>query len=352
MSCKLVAVLKEYKESAFGADLLEVGGILNAPYKIHAVHDFDKTPDDLPALLTQMRKTPADYYKIAAMAKSGVDLLRMLELSQQNPDLIAISMGEIGQASRVLAPVLGSPLTYAPLSEEESNAPGQIPLPDLLSIYNFRALNRQTKIYALLGNPVLHSMGHIFHNKIFREEKKNCVYVKIPLNKSELSPFLAQIKNLPFFGFSITMPLKTMILPFLDEIDPEASAIGAVNTVVIHEGELYGYNTDGKGALDALGDVEGKKLTLIGKGGAAKAIAFEAVKRGGKIVKDNYDILINCTPNPMPMLREDLLPKTTVMDLSLKQTTLLQEALAKGCRVLNGIPMYVRQALAQQALWS
>lgn len=351
MSCKLVAVLKESK-SVPEADLVEVQGKLSAPYNIYAIHDFEKTPDNLPDLLREMRKTPADYYKIAAMARSCLDLLRMLELAQANPGLIAISMGEIGKASRVLAPVFASPLTYAPLSLEEANAPGQIPLSDLLSIYNFRRLNRSTKIYALLGHPVSHSIGHIFHNEVFRRENNNAVYVKIPVAKEELGPFLGLAKKLPFCGFSITMPLKEMILPYLDVIDPEAAAIGAVNTVCIKDGQLYGYNTDGKGALDALGEVRGKKIRLLGKGGAAKAIAYEAQKRGGVIVSKDYDILINCTPSPMPIPPTEIISGTVVMDLALKETTLLQEALAKGCRVLTGTPMFVCQANAQQQLWS
>lgn len=352
MSSKLCAVLKEFRQVA-EADLVEVGGVIqNFPYKIHAFHDYEKTPDALPSLLTKMRKTSADLYKIAVYARSSLDLLRLLELSLNNPDLIAVSMGEIGSPSRVLAPVFGSPLMYAPLSLEEANAPGQIPLSDLVSIYGFRRLNPNTQIFALLGNPVAHSIGHLFHNEIFQKEKQNAVYVKIPVTKEEIGPFLAQAKYLKFCGFSITMPLKEAVLPFLDHIDDEARQIGAVNTVVLQDGKHHGFNTDGKAALDALGDVQRKKITLLGKGGAARAIAFEAQKRGGVIVQQGYDILINCTPNPMPISSDKIIPNTAVMDLSLKETTLLHEARAKGCSVLNGHPMYVKQALMQQSLWN
>lgn len=99
------------------------------------------------------------------------------------------------------------------------------------------------------------------------------------MTKRELPEGLSLLKQLGFRGLSVTMPLKESILPFLDALDPEARSIGAVNTLVLENNQWVGFNTDGKGALNALGNVVGQRIALVGTGGAAKAIAYEAHKR-------------------------------------------------------------------------
>jgi 3-dehydroquinate dehydratase / shikimate dehydrogenase len=342
---------------------------------IVSYHNFEETPD-LEAVLKNLREMhpQAHFYKIATMARSTLDSLRMLEFLQHHPDVIGICMGELGTITRICAPIFGVPLTYAPLCEEDKTAPGQLLVDYLCEVYHFRALSPETKIYGLIGNPVYRSISHLFHNDYFRTHNQNAVYVKMIIKPDELAQFFASIKNLPFAGLSVTAPLKEAIIPFIDEIDPKAKAIGAVNTLAFRKGKVYGYNTDGDAALDVLGDVRNKTLVVLGAGGAAKAVIYTAIKRHCNVVIVNrtpekaeelahlmgckwsatvppYDILVNTTSASMPIDAREILPGKIAMDIAVYETEFFKEAQRKGCIVLNGFPMFFQQALAQQSIW-
>lgn len=338
-------------------------------------HNFEETPDLDAVLKTLQEAHPqAHFYKIATMARSTLDSLRMMEFLQRHPRVIGICMGELGTVTRICAPIFNVPLTYAPLCDEDKTAPGQLLVDYLCQIYHFRSLTPETKIYGLIGDPVYRSISHLFHNDFFRTHSRNAVYVKMVVKSEELAQFFASIKKLPFAGLSVTAPLKEAILPFIDVIDPKAKAIGAVNTLAFRKGKIYGNNTDGDAALDVLGDVQNKTLVVLGAGGAAKAIIYTAVKRGCHVVIVNrtperaselaqlmgcawskkiptYDILVNTTSASMPIDAQDILPGKIVMDIAVYGTEFFKEAQRKGCTVLNGFPMFFQQALAQQAIW-
>lgn len=342
---------------------------------IVSYHNYDETPD-LEAVLQMLKEAhpQAHFYKIATMACSTLDSLRMLKFLQSHPNIIGLCMGDLGMLTRICAPVFQVPLMYAPLHEEDKNAPGQLLASQLCEIYHFRSLNSETKILGLIGDPVYRSIGHLFHNDIFRTQKRNAVYVKMNIKPEELSEFFSSIKNLPFAGLSVTAPLKETVIPFIDEIDPNAKAIGAVNTLAFRKGKIYGYNTDGDAALDVLGDVRNKTLVVLGAGGAAKAIIYTAIKRHCNVVIVNrtpekaeelahfmgckwsaivppYDILVNTTSASMPIDAREILPGKIIMDVAVYETEFLKEAQRKGCVVINGFPMFFQQALAQQAIW-
>ncbi len=338
------------------------------PNLIISYHQFDHTPD-LDALWTKLTKTPAAYYKIATMANSSLDSWRMLEFVKAHKNCIGFCLGEKGSFSRILGPLYGSPITYACL--EEPTAPGQIPLSELKKL----SLTPDTKLFGLIGDPLTNSSSPAFHNQNFREWRLNAVYVKMPFQASELPQFLPRL--LSFSGLSVTMPLKESIIPYLDRLDPEAAEIGAVNTIVIKEGKTIGYNTDGKGALDAIEQhtpVKGKSLTLLGAGGAARAILYEAKKRGARVSLFNRtkekavtlashfgvqaidalqpcDILVNSTPADFPL--EGILPGTFVMDIRSypRLTPFLEKAAEKNCHLIYGSEMFYHQALGQYRLW-
>ncbi|MBS0649120.1 MAG: shikimate dehydrogenase [Verrucomicrobia bacterium] len=342
---------------------------------IVSYHNFEETPDldDILKIL-QEAHPQAHFYKIATMARSTLDSLRMMEFLQKHPGVIGLCMGELGTITRICAPLFQVPIMYAPLQEEEKNAPGQLLVDQLQEIYHFRALNPQTKIFGLIGDPVYRSIGHLFHNDFFRRHHRNAVYVKMVIKPEELAPFFTAIKKLPFAGLSVTAPLKEAILPFIDVIDPKAQAIGAVNTLAFRNNKVYGYNTDGDAALDILGNARNKTLVVLGAGGAAKAIIYTAVQRGCHVVIVNrtpekaeelarlmgcawskkipsYDILVNTTSVSMPIDAQAILSGKIVMDIAVYETEFLKEAQRKGCFVLNGFPMFFQQALAQQAIW-
>jgi 3-dehydroquinate dehydratase/shikimate dehydrogenase len=325
---------------------------------ISSFHDFEGTPEDLEGILLQMRGGMFDLYKIAAMANSSLDGMRMLQFVRGKTDVIAVSMGEKGTFARVLGKKYGSAITYA--SVGEAVAPGQLSAKELIETYHLRELDAETQVYGLIGEVVEKSPGHLFHNEFMRKRGWNGVYVKLQLQKEELEMFFALARDLEWSGLSVTMPLKEAVIPFLDELDEQAREIGAVNTLVWKEGFICGFNTDAPGALDAIGAVAGKKLVILGRGGTAKAVAYEAKLRGAEVVMvgregalEVYDVLINCTPHPLPIDPDKIMPGKRVMDVAIvpEEKGLLWHAKEKGCEVVYGMEMWINQAVYQEEIW-
>ena len=157
---------------------------------------------------------------------------------------------------------------------------------DINSILNFKKPNPETKIFALIGSPVNHSIGHIFHNEYFRRLNINALYVKWDINQHELAEAVPLLKKL-VSGLSVTMPLKEKIFPYVDKIEPEAQKIGAINTLSLSlENNIWiGSNTDGLGAIKALGvPIKGKTIAILGASGAARAIIYTAVCFGANVL--------------------------------------------------------------------
>jgi 3-dehydroquinate dehydratase/shikimate dehydrogenase len=354
---------------------------------IISFHDFSKTPDDLTAVFDRMQKPIDCIYKIAVRANSGLDVLKFIDWEKKiGTPIIGISMGTFGQISRILQPIVGGYFTYACLDEDLKTAPGQITAGNLLDCYHFRRLNSHSKIFGLIGDPIEQSLSHQSHNYSMRESQINAVYVKMQVKPSQLQDFLQYAKKLPFSGLSVTMPLKESVIPFLDFVDPEVQRIGACNTLVFEDEKIYGFNTDGFGALNAIEKyvlVKEKRIVIIGAGGAAKAIIYEACRRGAHVTvvnrdakkaelvaahfgcngkaldrmeecyRDGYDIIINCTPIEMPIDEQYILPGTLVMDIRTrpKESLFLKHAFNKGCKVVFGYEMFIEQAIGQFNLW-
>jgi 3-dehydroquinate dehydratase/shikimate dehydrogenase len=253
---------------------------------------------------------------------------------------------------------------------------------ELVNIYHFPSLNKNTALYGLIGDPITNSQGHLYHNDVFTKKNLNAVYVKMNVKAEELSSFFPMAKKIGFRGLSVTMPLKEKFFSFLDHIDKKTESIGATNTIRIEKGKSFGTNTDGVGALDAIekrGPVQDKNLVIIGAGGASKSIAFEALARGSKVwilnrtlqraqelatllqcyggglndFPSHYDILINCSPDPMPINRSYILSHALVMDIVYvpRETLFLQEAALLGCPIIYGEEMFWNQAAKQTAYW-
>lgn len=252
-------------------------------------------------------------------------------------------------------------------------------------------INADTRLYAVLGQPVRHSKSPVIHNACFRHYGKNAVY--LAFEPDSIKPAVDAARHLPIRGLSVTLPFKTRIMPFLDVIDNDADAIGAVNTVVNKNGILHGYNTDMRAAVAPIKKmgINGKTIVIVGAGGAAKAVAWGLFKENGRIIIVNrtadsgqklaekvkgrfvslqsieelknipIDILVNTTPLGMvPNIEELSFPaeyfnqQTTVMDIVYNpvRTKLLDLAEKKGCRIIDGISMFLYQAAAQFKLWT
>jgi len=255
-------------------------------------------------------------------------------------------------------------------------------------------IDAQTKLYGVIGNPVRHSLSPIIHNGVFKRLGWNAIYLAFEVKNLEEA--LRGIRGLDVKGVSVTSPFKTEIVPFLDKVEGLARKIEAVNTIVNRGGKLIGYNTDGRGALEALEeeiDLRGKSVILLGAGGAARAIGFGLKKRDCQFIVANRskkkgeglskelgcdylpisslvrmkageleaDVIINATSLGMvPRDRETPIPKKLlkegmmVMDIVYQplQTKLLREAKEKGCLTINGLEMLVRQGAAQSEIWT
>lgn len=364
---------------------------------IGSYHNFIETPNNLDKILNLLKKKPFHIYKIATYANNTLDALRMLifikEKSSQN-NLIGICMGDLGVPTRILGKIVGNMVDYAVFDDNYKSAPGQVNLDILLKQYNYKNLNRNTAIYALLGDPVISSFGDIFHNNAFQLLKKDAVYVKLKISKYELAYALIYLKKLPFKGFSITMPLKELVYKLVDNTDDDTKNIRAVNSIIVKDkNKYYGFNTDGKGAATVLSKVinlSNKKVLILGAGGAAKAIAYEISKLGAnltilnrtikkakeisklyygstayslhqlpEVARQGYDIIINTIPisvymsNP-PIDKSSIIPNCWAMDINYQlnsETLFLQMAKDKGSNCISGYSMFVHQAVLQLCNW-
>jgi 3-dehydroquinate dehydratase / shikimate dehydrogenase len=356
-----------------------------------SLHDFRRTPEQL--MTPSLRSVHIDALKFATLVKNFSNIgfhLAFAHGSRRHGPRIAVPMGEIGLPGRVLALRCGSALAYAPV--EEATAPGQVSLWELKHLYRAHELNRETRVYGVIGNPVGHSLSPVMHNTAFIARRVNAVY--LPFLVKNLREFLNFLKAAPEFGvkgFSVTLPHKKSILQHLQECDPLAAEIGAVNTVVVRgDGSLYGHNTDYVGVLRAIQTkfrVAGSRVLIFGAGGAARAAAFALARAGalvaicarrekaarelaravtGEVVPrralrtEFFDAIVNATPVGM-YPRTEISPLQAcelhcrlVMDLIYRpqRTKLLQIAASQGIATVNGVEMFVAQGVAQWELWA
>ncbi len=254
-----------------------------------------------------------------------------------------------------------------------------------------------TGLLALLGWPVEHSLSPAMHNAAFSKMGENLCYIALPVRPEDLEDAVLGIRAMGFRGFNLTVPHKEAVMPMLNKVSPEASFIGAVNTVVIdHLGRLTGHNTDARGFLISLEEtgikVKDKRVLIVGSGGAARAVSWSLCEAGAEVsihsrnpetslrliddlainyknvglvdtiegsdVPGSMDIIINATP--LGLKDDDLLPINTdalhsglmVVDLIYRDTPLLKAAAIKGCTTLNGLGMLLWQGVLASELWT
>ncbi|HLC96547.1 MAG TPA: shikimate dehydrogenase [Candidatus Nanoarchaeia archaeon] len=362
---------------------------------IVSFHNFTKTDKrEIQHKYAQIKKLNPDIIKIATFVNSIEDNQLLFDLikKRHNQKIITIGMGEKGQISRILGPLLGSEITYASLEKGKESALGQLTAEALKNIYRINILNNP-KVFGLIGNPVDHSKGIYIHNETFRRLRQNSIYVNFLVD--DVESFINTFKYL-ISGVSITIPHKEAALRYMDKVDPLAKKIGAINTSIKKKGKLIGYNTDVIGALTAIKEkttIKNKKVLLIGTGGVGRAIAFGiAWEKGRLLLSDrdvqkakqlskelqstyipsenifsqrNIDLLINATPvgmqprsdnTPVPkeVLRKILSQKAAVFDVvyTPQNTKLLTEAASLGHTIISGLTMFNNQAKEQTKLFT
>lgn len=255
------------------------------------------------------------------------------------------------------------------------------------------------KLFAVIGEPIAHSMSPHMHNDLFQHYSIDAHYHPLLVKRGDLKAAVLGLKAIGISGFNVTIPHKIEILKYLDEVDSLAEQIGAVNTVVNKKGKLIGYNTDGLGFLAGLkaitNDFSNHKILIIGAGGAARAIYYtlansgvqsidicnRTIEKAYRLIQDcpyqtqsqgltidhaesllqNYSIIIQTTnigmapyDNQLPLSLNHLASGSVVSDIIYNplETAFLKEAKVKQSMIQNGIDMFVHQGALAFQYWT
>lgn len=376
---------------------------LDASRLIVSHHDTRSTPDDLPEIVDRLLALPAAVAKIATTAVRTTDLFAPVEQLERarslDRPLVAIAMGEKGAATRILGPAWGAPFTFCARAPGREGAAGQITLDVMRDRYRADRLTGQTFVIGLIAGSTTYSRSPAMHNRVLVETGTDGVY--LPFTVDDLQAFLdatvrPDSRRVPWTvrGFSVTNPHKTRAVDLVDDLDPLAARVGAVNTIVVGEnGRLRGYNTDVEGAMapleEAFGELAGARVGVLGAGGAARAVVAGLSDRGarttvfardvgrarlvaeafgmgsgclGDVAGAGLDVLVNATPvgtlgnseGVSPVPASALAGVRLVFDLvyAPERTQLLIDAESRGCIALGGRPMLAAQAALQFELWT
>jgi shikimate dehydrogenase len=263
-------------------------------------------------------------------------------------------------------------------------------------------ISGKTQLCGVIGDPIAHSLSPVMHNTAFQHLKLDFVFLAFKVNAAGLENAMRGMRGLGVRGLNVTMPLKTAVIKHLDTADSTVRFLGSANTILNDAGKLSGFNTDGVGALNALrengADPAGKKVLLLGAGGAAKAIAhtlareaeelcilnrlpekaavlahalrrmFDKKIMGNSLTPNNVqenlqdaDVLVNATSVGMhPQVNQSLVepqwlkPDLTVMDIIYNpaETKLAKDAKAAGARVISGVEMLLYQGAESFKIWT
>ncbi|MBX3288194.1 MAG: shikimate dehydrogenase [Acidobacteria bacterium] len=374
--------------------------------RICSFHDFSGVPDDVDAVYDRLSKTGVGILKIAVRADDITDAIPVWKLldkaEKEGKRMIPIAMGEPGKWTRILGIAHGAYLTYASLDSGNETAPGQVTADDLINVYRAKELDKNTEVYGIIAGNTSYSMSPYIHNAAFKAAGMNRVFV--PMQVADIDAFMRRMVKpetreieLNFHGFAVTNPHKQAVIEYLDEIDATAQKIGAVNTIKIADGRLYGYNTDAAGFIEPLKqrfpDLKGIKAAMCGAGGAARACIYALKQNGADVtlfVRDtakaaglanefgieardlpskdagspfaDFDILVNATPlgtkgedeSKTIAFAEQLGGIKLVYDLIYNptETLLIREARKAGVPVIGGLEMLIEQAEQQYRIWT
>ncbi|MDR0731120.1 MAG: type I 3-dehydroquinate dehydratase [Treponema sp.] len=387
---------------------------------IRSFHGFNGLNGDIAEKIQNLCRTGDEIAKIAVLARGSADALALVRAAGnvRNVDKIFLCMGHYGVFTRILAEKLGSQITYTSAEGEFLAAPGQLCPRDLVELYRFHGIGPETKVFGVIGHPLTITNSPKFFNTVFALEAANAVYVPFPTDS--LKDFMALADELDLSGVSVTVPYKEAILDYLGSMSEDVEWIGACNTINRGPQGWRGTNTDTRGFSDSLlafmasvqahkrtgeedepwkiklpqvrkpaeiSNLKGRKVTVIGAGGAARAVVAELYRlgahalilnrtlmkarnlaapykfrwggldeRGVEQMEHFSDIIIQTTPAGMegnpgrdPLELYSFSGKEIVMDLIYKpdQTPFLQRAAAASCPILNGYDMFIRQARYQ-----
>lgn len=359
-------------------------------FTIVSYHNFEGTPAMEP-IMRRMLKVPASAYKIVTTARKPSDNLRVLSLAKAYPKtpLILLAMSEIGFPSRVLSTVLGGLYTYAAPTAAEGTAAGQVCARTLRHLFRVEKVSKGARIFGVIADPVRHSISPAVHNRALQARRYGGLYLPFLVSSLQLKDFFLLADKLPIHGFSVTIPHKQRVLRYLDQVDPLARRIGAVNTIYRKAGKWRGTNTDAAGIripLEKRIRLAKASILIAGNGGSARSAAFTLSDAGAKLAitgrnpdrvralakmcnaealtpeqaaARDFDALVHATPLGMwphvgGCFFEDRIPGGLVFDLvyTPQETALITHAREQGKAVIPGIEMFLEQAAQQFQLFT
>ncbi|MDE0890836.1 MAG: type I 3-dehydroquinate dehydratase [Planctomycetota bacterium] len=388
---------------------LELGEVGGKCHRIVSRHELEGTPQDLEAIHEEVRAVlyEGDVVKLVTHANTCEDGLRLLRyLRECGKGLVAFCSGEKGSFTRVLAPILGSPFTYAAAAqlhgsqESEMTAPGQLRVNDLHALAPPGGLSHETAVFGVVGRPIAQSWSPRVHGMALKGAKLDAVY--LAFEPDDIAEFLKLADDDCFRGFSITAPFKGGALIQSRSTDSISERAEAANTLVREKDGWRAFNTDVPAIRETLelamqmhSQEPGRPVALavstalvLGTGGAASAACAALSEVGAKLIvagRDveraralasrfggtgiawdeiescEHDILIHCTPagsltdpGAEPIPSEWIRPNTLVLDGVYRpvKTPLLAAAIACGCTAVPGGEWFVRQAARQYRLFT
>jgi 3-dehydroquinate dehydratase/shikimate dehydrogenase len=375
---------------------------------ILSAHNFEAKFADIGKLYRNISTVcPGTIPKLVYTANHINDCFDAFDLLHRtSSERIIFCMGQAGLISRILAKKLGSFVTFASIDADSAIAPGQLTIKELKELYCYDDIAADTELFGVIADPVGHSLSPAIHNACFAEGKMNRLYLPLWVQgqQQEFKSFLNNVllrKWLNFRGFSVTIPHKHSALQCAKAnsgyVEPLAEKIGAVNTLIIRsDGKVKAYNTDYSAALEAImsgmkikkAGLKNLSVAVIGAGGVARAIVAGLSDAGAKIKiynrtleraeklaaefgcefapledLENLDakLLVNCTsigmqPNveATPISKEYLKKTMAVFDTVYNpaETLLLKDAKRKKAKIIDGVSMFVNQAMAQFKLFT
>lgn len=383
--------------------------------RIISYHNMREVPDDLEKIYKHMCSQDGDVVKVAVRAQHPKDNVRVLKLLDNAPrPTVAFCMGDLAMPSRIVGAKLGAPFTYAAFNKERGIAPGLPSFAEMKRLYFYDRINAQTKVFGVVGDPVAHSLSPLVHNLAFRHLGINAVYVPFRVPRPEFADSLKAFMNIPVQGYSVTIPHKEEAAELAKHKDDSVVRSKSANTLIRSGDDFSAYNTDYQGIIDTLrtylptsftnpeaglaksiqtslpepASLQSKVVLVLGAGGIGRAVvhalraegalvnvanrtseraAVLAEEVGGRHIEWQgrhsvlCDVVINCTSVGMhpdvdesPLHPSFLKPGLVVFDtIYTPETTLLvKDARSRGCHVITGVELFVRQAAQQFKLFT